>query len=58
MGGQGGVVEVEETFIGRKKGMPVRPGVGNKHAVLSLVERGAEVRNLTYRAADRHNEEA
>lgn len=48
MGGNGssGVVEADETFIGRKKGMPVKRGAGHKHAVLSLVERGGKVRSV------------
>ena len=48
MGGAGGsgVVEVDETFIGRKKGMPKKRGTGHKHAVLALVERGGEVRSV------------
>jgi transposase-like protein len=41
-----GVVEVDETFIGRKKGVPVRRGVGHKHAVLALVQRGGEARTV------------
>jgi transposase-like protein len=44
--GGSGVVEIDETFIGQKKGAPKRPGVGHKHAVLSLVERGGEVRSV------------
>jgi transposase-like protein len=40
MGGPGGIVEIDETFIGQKKGMPKRRGYAHKHAVLSLVERG------------------
>jgi hypothetical protein len=48
MGGPNGsgVVEVDETFIGRKKGVPKQRGTGHKHAVLSLVERGGEVRSV------------
>lgn len=46
MGGDGGVVEVDETFILNKKGVPKRRGVGHKHAVLSLVERGGRVRSV------------
>ena len=42
----GGVVEVDETFIGRKAGAPKRRGTGHKHAVLSLVERGGSVRSV------------
>lgn len=41
-----GVVEVDETFIGRKKGVPVRRGGAHKHAVLALVERGGQVRSM------------
>lgn len=49
MGGKGGsgVVEADETFIGRKKGVAKpKGGVSHKHAVLSLVERGGEVRSV------------
>jgi len=48
MGGEdSGGVEVDETFIGRKKGVPVKRGTSHKHAVLSLVERGGDVRSFT-----------
>lgn len=48
MGGAGssGIVEADETFIGRKKGAEVKRGAGHKHAVLSLVERGGKVRSV------------
>ena len=49
MGGVGtsGVVEADETFIGRKKGEPKRRGGGaHKNAVLALVERGGQVRTV------------
>jgi hypothetical protein len=39
MGGVGGTVEADETFIGRKEGSTKRRGHGHKNAVLSLVER-------------------
>jgi transposase-like protein len=39
MGGTGGMVEVDETFIGRKKGARVRHGYEHKMKVLSLVDR-------------------
>ena len=39
MGGNGGVVEVDETYIGRKKGAEVRRAFHHKMAVVSLVER-------------------
>lgn len=44
--GGSGVVEADETFIGRKKGAPVKRGAGHKNAVLSLVERGGTVRSV------------
>jgi transposase-like protein len=37
-GAGGGVVEVDETFIGREPGKPVRRGVGHKMKVLTLVD--------------------
>jgi transposase-like protein len=46
MGGEGAVVEVDETFIGRKEGMPKRRGYAHKHAVLTLVERGGKARSF------------
>jgi transposase-like protein len=39
MGGVGGVVEADETFIGRKEGSIKRRGHGHKNAILSLVDR-------------------
>jgi len=38
-GGNGGVVEVDETFIGRKKGVPKRRAFHHKMKVLALVDR-------------------
>jgi transposase-like protein len=46
MGGTGGIVEADETFIGRKEGSTKRRGHGHKNAVLSLVERGGQVRSF------------
>lgn len=46
MGGEGEVVEVDETFIGQKKGRRRKSGRGHKHAVLSLVQRGGCVRSF------------
>jgi transposase-like protein len=49
LGGAGGgnAVEADETFIGRKKGVPVpKGGPSHKHAVLALVERGGKVRTF------------
>jgi hypothetical protein len=39
MGGEGVIVEIDETFIGRKKDMPKRRGYAHKHAVMTLIER-------------------
>ena len=39
MGGSGSAVEADETFIGRKKGRPVRHGYEHKNKVLSLIDR-------------------
>ena len=39
MGGTGSAVEADETFIGRKKGRPVRHGYQHKNKVLSLIDR-------------------
>ncbi len=39
MGGNGGIVEIDETYIGRNPDKEVKSGVGHKYAVLSLVDR-------------------
>ena len=46
LGGEGAVVEADETFIGRKKDVPKRRGYAHKHAVLTLVERGGAARSF------------
>jgi transposase-like protein len=46
LGGGGGIVEVDETFIGQKEDMPKRRGFAHKHAILSLIERGGMVRSF------------
>ncbi len=46
IGGEGKTVEVDETFIGRKKGVKVAGGAAHKHAVLTLVERGGPSRSF------------
>ena len=46
MGGEGAVVEIDETFIGQKKDMPKQRGYAHKHAVLTLVERGGSARSF------------
>ena len=59
LGGEGKKVEADETFIGRKKGVPVNRGTAHKMAVLSLVERGGEVRSFPHQhhqgQGDRHH---
>jgi transposase-like protein len=52
MGEGGGAVEVDETFIGRVKGEPVRAGSLHKNAVLSLLDRDSgQVRSFHIDAA-------
>jgi len=46
MGGTGSVVEIDETYIGRKEGAEVRRGGAHKNIVLSLIERGGEARSF------------
>jgi transposase-like protein len=46
MGGEGKIVEIDETFIGAKKGVEMRRGYAHKNVVLSLVERGGSVRSF------------
>ena len=46
MGGEGAVVEVDESFIGQKKDVPKQRGYAHKHAVLTLVERGKGSRSF------------
>ncbi len=46
MGGVGAIVEIDETFIGTKAGVPVRRGFAHKHAVMTLVERGKGSRSF------------
>jgi transposase-like protein len=46
LGGDGKYVEADETFIGLKPGRKKGRGYGHKNVVLSLVERGSEVRSF------------
>jgi transposase-like protein len=45
-GGEGMTVEIDETFIGKKEGVPVRRAMPHKHAVLTLVERSGSARSF------------
>jgi hypothetical protein len=63
MGGGGGVVEVDETYIGRLEGQPKRrTGDSHKNIVLTLVERGGSSageprrpKRITSRIKKNHN---
>jgi len=46
MGGEGETVEVDETFIGRKKGAPKKRAYHHKMKVLTLVDRRGEARSV------------
>jgi transposase-like protein len=46
LGGEGAIVEADETFISKKEGAEVKRGIGHKRAILSLVERGGQVRSF------------
>lgn len=45
LGGEGKIVEANETFYVNKKGFPKQPGVGHKMVVVSFVERGGPARS-------------
>jgi transposase-like protein len=54
LGGQGKVVEADETYIGRRKDALQKKGGGShKMAVVSLVERGGKVRSFHVPTADK-----
>lgn len=45
MGGAGGIVEVDETYIGKQEGHADAKGAAHKNIVLTLVERGGRARS-------------
>jgi transposase-like protein len=53
MGGKGKIIEADETYIGRKKGAEKRASFHHMNTVLSLVERGGEVRSFHLDKADK-----
>ena len=54
MGGAGGIVEVDETYVGRKAGVEVKRGwAHHKNTVLTLVERGGAARSFHIENADK-----
>jgi transposase-like protein len=56
MGGGGGIVEIDETFIGRRVGAAeVAGGASHKHAVLTLVSRDGEARSFLVDRANTDN---
>src|SRR5450631_257286 len=47
MGGEGEIVEIDQTYIGRKDGSALKKGgIGHKNVVLTLVERGGAARSF------------
>jgi transposase-like protein len=46
LGGPGGIVESDETYIGRLEGRKKARGTGHKNMVLTLVERGGSARSF------------
>jgi transposase-like protein len=56
MGSGGEMVEVDETYIGKKAGVrKARGGGWHKNAVLTLVQRGGKARSFHVEHADKHN---
>ena len=55
MGGEGSIVEIDETFIGRKEGFEEKRGFGHKNTVLTLVERGGTARSFHVEDATKEN---
>ena len=58
LGGAGKFVEVDETYIGRMRGMRETRGPSHKMKVLSLVERGGSVRSIKVESVSRPTVEA
>jgi transposase-like protein len=46
MGGDGGIVEIDESYLGRKDGFETKRGFGHKNAILTLVERDGRARSF------------
>ncbi len=55
LGGEGKIVEADETFLSKKKGAAKKHGYAHKMAALSLVERGGEVRSFVIDKANAAN---
>jgi transposase-like protein len=52
LGGEGKHVEADETYFGNKPGRQVRRGTGHKRVIMSLIERGGEIRSFHVENAD------
>jgi hypothetical protein len=46
LGGYGGFVEVDETYVGRREGTQVKKGPASRNPVVSLAEREGRVRSF------------
>ena len=56
MGGNGKIVEADETYIGRLDGMPKgRGGSNHKNVIVTLVERGGASRSFHVESTTRHD---
>ncbi len=55
LGGAGGIVEADETYIGRKPGRKKGKGLGHKQVALTLVERGGRARSFQISKANAQN---
>jgi len=55
MGGIGGEVEVDETFIGTKRGAPKKSGYSHKQVALTLVDRAGQARSFRIDKASSQN---
>jgi transposase-like protein len=55
MGGEGAIIEADETFFSKKKGAEKKRGYAHKRVALSLVERDGEIRSFAIDKADAKN---
>jgi transposase-like protein len=55
MGGAGEIVEIDETYIGRKDGFDVKQGAWHKNTILTLVERDGRARSFHIDNATKEN---
>jgi hypothetical protein len=55
LGGEGKIIEADETFLAKKKDATKKRGYAHKMAALSLIERGGEIRSFAIDKADAKN---